>query len=94
MCTDPEAYVCKILRVGLGCALTDRAGTHLTDTIRHLREPTQQMIGASTEVLLAVAQGSHYACQKVIGRVVPLLLEQFHSSQQVRRTFVQPTTWL
>ena len=81
-----QAYSCKILCVGPGRALTDCVWPHLTDTIRHLREPTQQMVGASTQVLLAVAQGSHFACQKVIGRVVPLLLEQFHSSQQVRRT--------
>ncbi|KAI0241835.1 MMS19 nucleotide excision repair protein [Lamellibrachia satsuma] len=52
------------------------------DTIRYLREPTQQMIGPSSQALQAVAQGSYPASQKVISRVVPLLLEQFHVSQQ------------
>lgn len=46
------------------------------------------MIGPSSQALQAVAQGSYPASQKVISRVVPLLLEQFHVSQQVRVTKV------
>ena len=57
----------------------------VTDTLRYLREPEQKMIGPSSTFLLAVAVGSRSACQKVIDKVIPMLLQQFNVLRQVGR---------